>query len=41
MKNKFLIAFSLLAIIVLVSSCTSQRYGCPNNVQASSKKFRG
>lgn len=40
MKNKSILAFLLLAIIVVATSCASQKYGCPNNLQASSK-FRG
>lgn len=40
MKNKLLTAFMLLALIVVIASCTTQRNGCPGNPQASSK-FRG
>ncbi len=40
MKNKLLTALMLLALIVVIASCSSQRYGCPGNPQASSK-FRG
>ena len=40
MKNKIFIAFSLLTLIVLATSCASQKYDCPGNPQASSK-FRG
>lgn len=40
MKNKFILAFAILTLVVLVSSCASQKYGCPGNPQASSK-FRG
>jgi len=37
MKNKLLAILMLLALIVVVASCTSQKYGCPGNPQASSK----
>ncbi len=40
MKNKLLIVLSVLAIIVLITSCASQKYGCPGNPQANSK-FKG
>ncbi|HEY6064006.1 MAG TPA: hypothetical protein VIV35_10380 [Chitinophagaceae bacterium] len=40
MKNKLFTVLMLLALIVVVASCTTQRYGCPGNPQASSK-FRG
>lgn len=40
MKNKLLTVLMLLALIVVIASCTTQRYGCPGNPQASSK-FRG
>jgi len=40
MKNRSLIALVMLALVVLVSSCASQKYGCPGNPQAN-YKFRG
>lgn len=40
MKNKLLFAFALLTLVVLVTSCASQKYGCPGNPQANTK-FRG
>jgi len=40
MKNKSFIALAILALVVLVSSCASQKYGCPGNPQAN-YKFRG
>jgi len=41
MKNKLLTTLMLLALIVVViASCSSQKYGCPGNPQASTK-FRG
>ena len=40
MKNKLLTALMLLTLIVVISSCASQKYGCPGNPQATSK-FRG
>jgi hypothetical protein len=40
MKNKLLTILMILALVVVVASCTTQRYGCPGNPQASSK-FRG
>jgi hypothetical protein len=40
MKNKILTALAILMVIVFLSSCASQKYGCPGNPQASSK-FRG
>ncbi|HOZ69750.1 MAG TPA: hypothetical protein PLU11_00585 [Chitinophagaceae bacterium] len=40
MKNRSLIALLLLTLVVVVSSCASQKYGCPGNPQAN-YKFRG
>jgi hypothetical protein len=40
MKNKLLTALMLLTLIVVIASCSSQKYGCPGNPQAS-YKFRG
>jgi len=40
MKNKILAALMLLTLIVVISSCASQKYGCPGNPQANTK-FRG
>ncbi|HQZ49836.1 MAG TPA: hypothetical protein PLF17_04905 [Chitinophagaceae bacterium] len=40
MKNKFLTVLAILMVIVFLSACSSQKYGCPGNPQASSK-FRG
>jgi hypothetical protein len=40
MKNRSLIALVMIALVVLVSSCASQKYGCPGNPQAN-YKFRG
>lgn len=40
MKKKSLIAFLLLTLVIVVSSCASQKYGCPGNPQAS-YKFKG
>ncbi|HRG24918.1 MAG TPA: hypothetical protein PLL23_11010 [Chitinophagaceae bacterium] len=40
MKNRSLIALFLLTLVVVVSSCASQKYGCPGNPQAN-YKFRG
>jgi len=40
MKNKLLTFFMLLALIIVFASCSSQRYGCPGNPQASTR-FRG
>ncbi len=40
MKNKLLTVLMLLTLIVVISSCASQKSGCPGNPQASSK-FRG
>lgn len=40
MKIKLLNTLMLLALIVVIASCSSQKYGCPGNPQASSK-FRG
>jgi len=40
MKNRSFIALAILALVVLVSSCASQKYGCPGNPQAN-YKFRG
>ncbi len=35
-----MIALLLLTLVVVVSSCASQKYGCPGNPQAN-YKFRG
>jgi hypothetical protein len=40
MKIKLLTVFMLLALVVAFASCTSSKYGCPGNPQASSR-FRG
>ena len=40
MKNKIFLALTLLTLVVLATSCASQKYGCPGNPQVSSK-FRG
>lgn len=40
MKNKALLAFVLLALVAIVSSCASQKTGCPGNPQAN-YKWRG
>ncbi len=40
MKNKMYLLFSALILAVLISSCASQKYGCPGNPQANSK-FKG
>jgi hypothetical protein len=40
MKNRSLIALVMIALVVVVSSCASQKYGCPGNPQAN-YKFRG
>jgi hypothetical protein len=40
MKNKSIIVLLLLAIVMVVTSCASQKYGCPGNPQAS-YKFKG
>ncbi|MEK7226968.1 MAG: hypothetical protein AAB221_14965 [Bacteroidota bacterium] len=40
MKNKSILALLLLVIVVVATSCASQKYGCPNNLQANTK-FRG
>lgn len=40
MKNRSIIALAILVLVVLVSSCASQKYGCPGNPQAN-YKFRG
>jgi hypothetical protein len=40
MKNKSIIALVLLAIVITVTSCASQKYGCPNNLNSTSK-FKG
>ena len=37
MKNKLFLALTLLTLVVLATSCASQKYGCPGNPQASSK----
>jgi hypothetical protein len=40
MKNKIMFAALLLTLVVAISSCASQKYGCPGNPQASSR-FKG
>jgi predicted small secreted protein len=42
MKNKILAAFMILAVALVVTSCTSSRKGsgCPVNVGSSNKPFR-
>ncbi len=40
MKSKIYIALVLLAIVVAITSCASQKQGCPGNPQAN-YKFRG
>jgi hypothetical protein len=40
MKNKWLIAFTLLTLVVFITSCASQKYGCPGNPSANTK-FKG
>jgi hypothetical protein len=40
MKNKSYIALVLIALVVIFTSCASQKQGCPGNPQAN-YKFRG
>ncbi|MFZ9387518.1 MAG: hypothetical protein ACO25B_06525 [Chitinophagaceae bacterium] len=40
MKNKLFIALAILSMVILATSCASQKYGCPSNPQANSR-FRG
>ena len=40
MKTKILSAALLILTVVIISSCASQKYGCPSNPQYS-YKFRG
>lgn len=40
MKNKSIIALVLLAIVITITSCASQKYGCPNNSGNYTTKFR-
>ena len=40
MKTKSFIAFLLLAIVLIATSCASQKYGCPSNAQYSSSRQR-
>ncbi len=41
MKNKSIIALVLLAIVITITSCASQKYGCPgNNGGVYTTKFR-
>ncbi len=40
MKSKSLLAILLLVIIVIATSCASQKYGCPSNPQYSSSRQR-
>lgn len=37
MKHKFLLALSLLTLIFIITSCASQKYGCPGNPQANTR----
>lgn len=41
MKNKSLIGLALIALVaIIMTSCSSQKYGCPGNPQAN-YKFKG
>lgn len=40
MKNRSIIALALLAIVITITSCASQKYGCPTNLNSTSK-FKG
>ena len=40
MKNRIFLAAAFLTLVVLFTSCASQKYGCPNNT-ASNTRFRG
>ena len=35
MKNRIILALAMLTLVVLVTSCASQKYGCPGNPSAS------
>ncbi len=39
--KKSILAIFLLAVILIATSCASQKYGCPNNPQYSTARFRG
>ncbi|MGB3006327.1 MAG: hypothetical protein WBC06_07450 [Chitinophagaceae bacterium] len=39
-KNRFVIAFFLILIVATISSCATQKYGCPGNPGYSSR-FKG
>jgi hypothetical protein len=40
MKNKVLASLLLVALVFAISSCATQKYGCPGNPQANFK-FKG
>lgn len=40
MKNRLLTLLMLLSLIFILTSCASQKYGCPGNPQAN-YKFKG